>query len=209
MTTPPSPTPTPTPPTPPAPTDPPNPANPPAPNPTDPPAPVDWQAEAERWKKQSRENEARAKANAAAAVKLAEIEEGQKTEAQKAADRAAAAEARAAAADRRAVASAIKASATGVFADPQDAVDALREAEFLSTDGAVDEAAIIAALQDLLARKPHWKAETGPRAPKPLPGQGPQPGGVPNADAAIQEARAKGDWRTELRLQNSKLTQPQ
>lgn len=40
----------------------------------------------EFWKKQSREQEARAKANADAAKRLAEIEESQKTEAQKQAD---------------------------------------------------------------------------------------------------------------------------
>jgi hypothetical protein len=44
------------------------------------------------WKQRSRENEKQAKANADAAKRLAEIEEAQKTEAQKAADRLAAAE---------------------------------------------------------------------------------------------------------------------
>jgi hypothetical protein len=44
------------------------------------------------WKQRSRENEARAKANAGAAKRLAEIEEASKSEAQKTADRLAAAE---------------------------------------------------------------------------------------------------------------------
>jgi regulator of protease activity HflC (stomatin/prohibitin superfamily) len=44
------------------------------------------------WKQRSRENETKAKANAEAARRLAEIEESQKTEAQKTADRLAAAE---------------------------------------------------------------------------------------------------------------------
>lgn len=44
------------------------------------------------WKQKSRENEKQAKANADAARRLAEIEESQKTEAQKTADRLAAAE---------------------------------------------------------------------------------------------------------------------
>lgn len=44
------------------------------------------------WKQRSRENETKAKANADAAKRLAEIEESQKTEAQKTADRLAAAE---------------------------------------------------------------------------------------------------------------------
>jgi hypothetical protein len=50
------------------------------------------------WKQRSRENEKQAKANAEAAKRLAEIEEANKTEAQKAADRLAAAERDAAAA---------------------------------------------------------------------------------------------------------------
>lgn len=49
---------------------------------------VDWKAKAREWEK-------RAKANAGAAKKLAEIEESSKSEAQKAADRATAAEQRA------------------------------------------------------------------------------------------------------------------
>jgi len=47
----------------------------------------------EFWKQKAREQEARAKSNAAAAKKLAEIEEAQKTEAEKAAERIAQAEA--------------------------------------------------------------------------------------------------------------------
>lgn len=46
----------------------------------------------EYWKQKSRENETRAKANADAAKRLTEIEEASKSEAQKAADRLAAAE---------------------------------------------------------------------------------------------------------------------
>ena len=57
----------------------------------EPPA-KDWQAEAEKWKKLSRENEARAKQNATAAQRLAEIEETQKTAEQKAEERTRAAE---------------------------------------------------------------------------------------------------------------------
>jgi hypothetical protein len=55
------------------------------------------------WKQRSRENESKAKANADAAKRLAEIEESQKTEAQKTADRLAAAEKDAADARREAL----------------------------------------------------------------------------------------------------------
>jgi hypothetical protein len=176
------------------------------PTPTDPaPEPKDWQAEAEKWKRQARENETRSKANAEAAKKLAQIEEDQKTEAEKAADRVAAAEARAAKAAARAVTSSVKAAATGRFADAQDAVDALARENFLGADGEVDEDAIEAALDDLWERKPHWRADQGPRTPRPDPSQGARPGGTVGIEEQIREATSKGDWKTVLSLQNSKL----
>jgi membrane protein involved in colicin uptake len=57
---------------------------------------TDWKAEAEKWKTLSRKNEERAKAAEPAAKKLAEIEEQQKTELERAQARADAAEASAA-----------------------------------------------------------------------------------------------------------------
>ena len=62
----------------------------------DAPAETDWQAEARKWEKRSKENLATAKANEAAAKRLAELEESQKTEAQKVQERLDAAEKRAA-----------------------------------------------------------------------------------------------------------------
>lgn len=59
----------------------------------------DWKTEAEKWKAMSRRHEKDAKANAEAARKYAEFEESQKTEQQRLADRAAAAEQRALAAE--------------------------------------------------------------------------------------------------------------
>jgi hypothetical protein len=53
---------------------------------------TDWQAEAEKWKALSRKNEGTAKENAAAAKKLAEIEESSKSDLEKANARADAAE---------------------------------------------------------------------------------------------------------------------
>jgi len=179
------------------------------PTPTEPvaPEPKDWQAEAERWKRQSRENEARAKANADAAKRLAAIEDAAKTEAEKLTEKLTAAEARAAAATKRAVSAQIKAMATGRFVDAADAVDALTAsgADFLDGAGQVDDAAIETALTDLLERKQHWRAEQGPRIPRPDPSQGPRPGGTTGVEDQIREAQSKGDWRTVLSLQNSKL----
>jgi len=57
----------------------------------------DLAAEVEKWKTLSKKNEARAKENSAAAKRLAELEEAGKTEAEKAADRIAKAEAEVAA----------------------------------------------------------------------------------------------------------------
>jgi hypothetical protein len=53
---------------------------------------TDWEAEATKWKQYSRKHEDEAKSLRPAAARLAEIEEQNKTELQKAADRAAAAE---------------------------------------------------------------------------------------------------------------------
>jgi hypothetical protein len=64
-------------------------------------AEVDPVAEVEKWKALSKKNEARAKENAAAAKRLAELEEAGKTEAQKAADRITKAEAEVAAVPAR------------------------------------------------------------------------------------------------------------
>lgn len=61
----------------------------------------DWKSEAEKWKSQSRKNEAQAKANAEAARRLAELEEKDKSEADKAAQKLADAEARASASELR------------------------------------------------------------------------------------------------------------
>ena len=47
------------------------------------PAEVDWKAESRKWEARAKENLATAKANEAAAKRLAQIEESQKTEAQR------------------------------------------------------------------------------------------------------------------------------
>jgi hypothetical protein len=62
---------------------------------------TDWKAEAEKWKGLSRKNEQRAKDNSAAAKKLADIEQANMTEVEKANARAQAAEETAAASDQR------------------------------------------------------------------------------------------------------------
>lgn len=159
---------------------------PPADPPSDPPADPDPKpdrgekgkdAEIAKWKAMARKHEATAKANSDAAKKLADIEESQKTETQKLADAKEAAERRAAAATERAVKAEVKALAANDFADPSDAVDAVKASDYIDANGDVDVEAIRAKLTELLEAKPHWKrpaAPVAPPKPKPDPSQGPR-----------------------------------
>lgn len=63
---------------------------------------------------------------------------------------------------------------------------------------------LVASADRLLTAFP--AAPAGPRTPAPDPSQGAR-GGAPGPDLAAQiaEAQGKGDWRTVIRLQNSKL----
>jgi hypothetical protein len=188
-------------------------ADPPVPTEPATPEPKDWESEAAKWKRQARENEARAKANADAAKRLAEIEDAAKSEAEKLAEKLAAAEERVAAATKRAVSAQIKAMATGRFADSSDAVDALTASgvSFLDDGGQIDETAIEAALADLLERKKHWAAPdaSGPRTPAPDPAQGARPGAIPTLAAQIAEAERSGDIKASIALKSRQLREIQ
>lgn len=74
------------------------------------PKETDWKAEARKWETRAKENLASAKANETAARRLAEIEESQKTEAQKAQERLEAAEKRAAELELRSIRAEVAAS---------------------------------------------------------------------------------------------------
>ncbi|MFJ2863688.1 hypothetical protein [Kitasatospora sp. NPDC087314] len=200
---------TPTDPTPPPTPEPPA-ADPPTPPDAPEPAPKDWQAESEKWKRLSRENETRAKTNADAAKRLAEIEDAQKSETEKLTERLAAAEDRATAATRLAVAARVEAMATGRFADPQDAVDALGGG-FLDDAGQIDATAIEQALTALLERKPHWAAAgpTGPRTPAPDPAQGARPNSTPTLAQQISDAESRGDVQASIALKSRQLRELQ
>ncbi|WP_333770938.1 hypothetical protein, partial [Streptomyces sp. IBSBF 2435] len=178
------------------------------PVPGTPPVPeaTDMAAEVEKWKALSRQNEQRAKDNAAAAQKLQEIEDAAKTEAQRLADRATAADERAAAATKLATSATVQALAATSFEDAEDAVGA-RDWSAYVKDGVIDTESIKTELAAVLAAKPHWAKATGPRQPRPDPSQGARPGGPVGGDlnTQIAEAKAKGDWKTVLRLENSKL----
>jgi hypothetical protein len=175
--------------------------------------PKDLAAEVEKWKDLSRKNEARAKANADAAKRLAEIEDAAKSEADKLAERLTAAEERVKAATTMALAARVQAAATGRFADAQDAVDELsrRGGDFLDESGQINGEAIETALVDLLERKPHWGAATssGPRTPAPDPAQGARPGSTPTLAAQIREAEEKGDITRSIALKSRQLRELQ
>lgn len=155
------------------------------------------------WKQRAKDAEDLAKQHAA---KLKEYEDAEKTEAEKQADALKAATERADKATRLAVSAKVEALAAGRFQDPLDAVEALQSGSYVGEDGMVDAAAITAALDDLLTRKPHWAAgEPGPRIPRPDPAQGPRPGTPPNLDQRIAEAEQSGNTKLALALKTQQL----
>jgi hypothetical protein len=155
------------------------------------------------WKRRAKEAEQLSKDQAA---RLKTFEDAQKTEAERQADALKAAETRAEKATQLAVSSKVEALAAGRFQDPLDAVEALRSGSFVGEDGTVDRDAITAALDDLLARKPHWAAgEPGPRTPRPDPAQGARPGTPPNLSQRIAEAEQAGNTKLALALKTQQL----
>lgn len=154
------------------------------------PAEVDWQAEAKKWEKRSKDNYAKLKE---AEPKLAEYEQivaSRKTEAEKQAEELARWQSEAETWRKTAVGSRIEALAATSFADPSDAVSALDPAKYLDAGGQINDKAIVADLEDVLTRKPHWRrAETPatPRIPAPNPAQGTS-GAAPTSDPASQFA---------------------
>lgn len=125
------------------------------------------------------------------AKKVADFEDRDKSELEKAQAKADRSAEQAAKAVAHSVKSEIKAAATGKFADATDAVDVLMRdpSSFVDADGNIDTDAIEAELVDLLDRKPHWavpevpdsaEATKRPR-PKADPAQGSR-GPVPPTD---------------------------
>jgi len=116
------------------------------------------------------------------ARKVAEYEDRDKSELEKATTKAERLEAAAAKATARAVKAEVKAAAAE-FADPEDAAAFLDLSSYTSDDGEIDTEAISADLAALLERKPHLRKVTAgePKrpAPKPDPGQGARPAEPP------------------------------
>ena len=113
------------------------------------------------------------------ARKVAEFEDRDKSELEKATTKAERAAEQAAKATKRAVLAEIKAAAKE-FADSEDAAAFLDMSTYTSDDGEIDTEAISADLEALLERKPHLRRPTAPepekkKQPKPDPGQGARP----------------------------------
>ncbi|WP_432136825.1 hypothetical protein [Streptomyces sp. bgisy154] len=124
------------------------------------------------------------------ARKVAEFEDRDKSELEKATSRAEAAAKRAEAATARAVVAEVRAAA-GEFADPEDAAAFLDLSRYADESGAIDTEAIHSDLADLLERKPHLKRQAA--APEPKPGPKPDPSQGPRKETPPK------DWRSASR----------
>jgi hypothetical protein len=164
-------------------------ADPPADPPTGPPADPDPKpdkgdskdltAELAKWKAMARKHEATAKANSDAAKKLADLEEAQKSDTEKAISEA----------EKRGKATAsqefgqelakakFEAIAAGRIPDVENVVEDLNLAKFLDENGRPDIEAITASVERFVALVPPPVTPAPPK-PKPDPSQGPR-GGEP------------------------------
>jgi hypothetical protein len=109
---------------------------------------------------------------------VAEFEDRDKSDLDKATEKAERAAEAASKATARAVRAEVKAAAAD-FADPEDAAAFLDLTAYTSDDGEIDTEAISADLEALLERKPHLRRPVAEpdkrRQPKPDPGQGARP----------------------------------
>ena len=114
------------------------------------------------------------------AAKVAEFEDRDRTDLEKATAAAEQASKRAEAATARAVRAEVKALASAGFADAEDAAAFLDLAKYTDGQGEIDTAAIQTDLTALLERKPHLaRPADGPRGPRPDPSQGARPPAPP------------------------------
>ncbi|MFF9175975.1 hypothetical protein [Streptomyces sp. NPDC014793] len=135
------------------------------------------------------------------ARKAQELEDAQKSEAQRLGEQLTAAQDRFRAVQQRAVRAEVRALAAAEFADPDDAHAFLDLNSFVSDDGDIDTDGIRDGLTELLKRKPHLAkpADNSPRSPRPDHTQGSsgngnrstsEPGAV--FDAFMKGALARG-----------------
>jgi hypothetical protein len=113
----------------------------------------------DEWKRRAKDAE---RASREQAKRLQAIEDRDKTEVQRASERAESAEKRAAAMAQRTVRAEVRALAAATFADPSDAAAFLDPSDFVDDDGDVDTKKVEKALAELLKRKPHLAKEQAP-----------------------------------------------
>ncbi|MEE1813554.1 hypothetical protein PUR59_00615 [Streptomyces sp. SP18ES09] len=107
------------------------------------------------------------------AAKAKELEDAQKSEAERLTEQLTVERERALKATQTAVAAKVEALAAKTFADPEDAAGALNLADYVDDSGVIDTARINTDLAALLERKPHWaRQDDGPRRPAPDRTQG-------------------------------------
>ncbi|MGW3491759.1 hypothetical protein [Streptomyces sp. NPDC001054] len=143
--------------------------------------------EIERLRKESASYRTKARELEPLAAKARELEDAQKSEAERLTEQLTAERERAATATRSAVSARVEALAARTFADPEDAAGALDLTAYADESGAIDTDRIQADLDDLLKRKPHWaRPDEGPRRPAPDRTQGSSGNGsrTPNDPAA-------------------------
>ena len=153
---------------------------------------TDWEAEARKWEKRSKDNYAKLKD---AEPKLAEYEQmkaASQTEAERQAAELSRWQSEAETWRQAAVGNRVQALASVDFADASDAVAALSGKNYLDAGGQIDEEQIKADLTELLEHKPHWRraAADQPPVPRlPVPNRAQGAGGQPSSsDPASQFA---------------------
>ncbi len=158
----------------------------------------DLTAEVEKWKSLARKHEGSAKANADAAKRLAEIEDANRSETEKAiaAARKETEDAVRTEVRRERVLDRIEVLAAKDFADAEDARLRLgaRADEFIGKDGQVDPELIRTALEQLLKDKPHLAAVKPDGRPKGDADQGARD--TAKADVAPGLARMRNAYAT-------------
>ncbi|MFP8960029.1 hypothetical protein ACLIYP_05570 [Streptomyces nanhaiensis] len=155
----------------------------------------DWKALARQWEK-------RAKENKGAAAELEKLREQQMTEQERAVKEAEKAGRTAAAAEygRRLAEAEFRAATAAAGVDLGDAAEFIDVGRFVGDDGEVNTAAIKSAVT-------RFAKLAGPRGPGRSGGDmgGGAGDGAPSLAQQIADAKSKGDWRTVMRLENSKL----
>lgn len=160
----------------------------------------DWEAKYREAIEHSRKWEARAKENKTAADELTKLKHSQMSEQEKAVAEAEAKGRTAAAADYglKLAGAEFRAAVAAAGIDLGEAAELIDVARFVADDGEVNTAAIKSAVTKL--------AKVAPKGPGRSGGDFSGGGGdAPSLDKQIAQAKADGNWRLAMQLENSKL----